>query len=376
MPLFFAVFLSIYALMHLMVWWGIRPLLPTGRALRCGLTAWAAAMIFTPVLVRVLERTGMTPVARAFAWIGYLWMGFLWIAFALFVAQALWNGSTCLLGRFWKPTAELSLRGQGIALFLFILTLCAGTYAFFEAQWLKTEHVTLESRLLPQDRPRLRIVQVSDIHLGLLNREEELSAIIGEILKLKPDILAATGDILDAGATHLEGLDIPWQAVQPPLGKFAVIGNHEVYSGLEQSVAFLEKAGFLVLDSRLVETGGIQVAGVSDPARGNGPEDLKALAGARKDRFTLFLKHRPWVTTGATGNFNLQLSGHAHLGQIFPFNLITGLVYPLQNGLYLLDNNSRLYTSRGTGCWGPPMRLFAPPEITVIDIVRQPSASR
>jgi len=376
MLLFLTFFLSIYGLMHLMVWWGLRPLLPTGKRFNIGLCIWAVCMVLTPILIRLLEQIDMTSTARVFAWIGYLWMGFLWLAFALFVAQALWNGVVFLTGRIWAPAADWSLRGRRSALFIAVLVLCSGTYAFFEARQLQLEEIELTSALLPPDRSHLRIVQVSDIHLGMLNREAELSEIIRQIKKLKPDILAATGDILDSGARHLQELAKPWLTLQPPLGKFAVIGNHEIYAGQAASVAFLEEAGFQVLHNRLVETGGIQVAGVSDPSRNTEMNDQRALADARPDRFTLFLKHRPWLAPGAIERFNLQLSGHAHRGQIFPFNLITGMVYPLQDGLYHLDADSILYTSRGTGCWGPPMRLFSPPEITVIDIVASPSLPR
>ncbi len=371
MPLFIIIFLSIYSLMHLMVWWGLRPLLPQGKWVRASLLIWTTGMIFAPIIIRVLERFDLFFAARIWAWAGYLWMGFLWLAFALFVAQALWNGTIFLAGRSCTPVKRWALRGQRVTLFIVLIVLCTGTYAFFEARWLQTEHITLKSSLLPTDRQRLRIVQISDVHLGLLNRDAELNAIIREIDTLQPDLLAATGDILDAGASHLQGLTEAWHILNPPLGKFAVIGNHEIYSGMDQSIAFLEKAGFNILTNRLVETGGIQVAGVTDPTRGVSSSDKLALTGARRDRFTLFLKHRPWITDDSLDRFNLQLSGHAHRGQIFPFNLITGLVYPLQDGLYQLDSDSHLYTNRGTGCWGPPMRLFSAPEITVIDIVAQ-----
>ncbi|PLX90066.1 MAG: metallophosphoesterase, partial [Desulfuromonas sp.] len=369
MLLFIALFLSIYGLMHLMVWWGLRPLLPTGKKARILLLCWVGGMIIAPILTRLLERLDLPLAARLWAWVGYLWMGFLWLAFALFVAQALWNGLVLLIGRKVTPVAGWMLRGQRVTLFIVLVVLCAGTYAFFEARWLHTEHVVLESPLLPANRPKLRIVQISDVHLGLLNRETQLAAILREVSRLQPDLLAATGDILDAGANHLEGLTEFWQAVNPPLGKFAVIGNHEIYAGIDQSIAFFEEAGFVVLSNRLVETGGIQVAGVIDPARQTSPNDALALTTARPDSFTLYLKHRPWVAEESLGRFNLQLSGHTHRGQIFPFNLVTALAYPRQDGLYLLENDSHLYTSRGTGCWGPPMRLFSPPEITVIDIV-------
>jgi predicted MPP superfamily phosphohydrolase len=121
--------------------------------------------------------------------------------------------------------------------------------------------------------------------------------------------------------------------------------------------------------NELVTVQGLQIAGVADPAWGEAPGDAQLLAAADPDRTTILLKHRPWVETAAIGRFTLQLSGHAHRGQLFPFNLVTGLAYPLQDGLYRLDGGCWLYTSRGTGTWGPPMRLFAPPEVTLVELV-------
>ncbi len=88
--------------------------------------------------------------------------------------------------------------------------------------------------------------------------------------------------------------------------------------------------------------------------------------------FTLVLKHRPTVEAASLGRFDLQLSGHTHRGQVYPFNYVTGAIYPMQEGLYHLAAGSALYTSRGTGTWGPPMRIAAPPEVTIIELVRNP----
>ena len=117
------------------------------------------------------------------------------------------------------------------------------------------------------------------------------------------------------------------------------------------------------------EMPGLRLAGVPDPAWGARQEEAQVLGTAAPGDTTILLKHRPWIEAAAIGRFTLQLSGHAHRGQLFPFNLLTGLAYPMQDGLYRLDQGSWLYTSRGTGCWGPPMRLFSPPEITLIELV-------
>lgn len=368
MTLFVISFLLIYALMHLLVWWGVRPLVPARRPLRAGMAACAALMIAAPVLTRLLERADFEVAARAMAWIGYLWMGFLWLAFALFTAQGAWNGVIWLGSRRWPALRGWQLTGWRPALFALSAVIFAGTWAFFDARQLRIEQVRLAVAGLPADRPLLRIVQISDLHLGLINRAAVLDDVIEKVRQLQPDLLVVTGDLLDAQRSHLEGLADPWRQLAPPLGKFAVVGNHEFYAGRDNAQEFLEAAGFRVLFNELVTVQGLQIAGVPDPAWGELQGDGRVLAAADPGRATLLLKHRPWVEASALGRFTLQLSGHAHRGQIFPFNLATGLAYPMQDGLYRLDGGSWLYTSRGTGTWGPPMRLFSPPEITLIEL--------
>ncbi len=367
---FFAIaFLLIYSLMHLLVWWGVRPLVPDDRRIRAGLAIWGATMIVAPVLTRLLERIELDTAARFMAWIGYLWMGFLWLAFALFTAQGAWNGAMWLSGRCVPAMRGWGLAGRRPALFALIVVLVAGTWAFYEARQLQIEHVQLTVPTLPPGRPSLRIAQISDLHLGLINREAILDEVIELIRQTGPDLLVVTGDLLDAQRNHLEGLADPWKRIEPPLGKFAVVGNHEVYADRNNSLEFMKAAGFRVLLNELVTIQGIQIAGVTDPAWGGQLGDARVLAAAQPGRVTILLKHRPWVEEAALGRFTLQLSGHAHRGQLFPFNLVTGLAYPLQDGLYQLDSDSWLYTSRGTGSWGPPMRLFSPPEVTLIELV-------
>jgi predicted MPP superfamily phosphohydrolase len=152
-----------------------------------------------------------------------------------------------------------------------------------------------------------------------------------------------------------------------------VTGNHEYYAGLEQSLDYLQLSGFTVLRNSIAAPADfLRVVGVDDPAGGGNPDEIPLLQQAGQDKFILLLKHRPSVAPMGEGLFDLQLSGHTHGGQIFPFALLTRQAYPLYDGLYQLSGGSVLYASRGTGTWGPPMRLLAPPEITLIEIVRQP----
>jgi predicted MPP superfamily phosphohydrolase len=369
MRLFFLAFLLIYSGMHLLVWWGVRPLLPPGRRLHLLLLAWTLLMIAAPPLTRLLERFGWGDAAVATAWIGYLWMGFLWLAFALFTALAAWNGVARFGGLRYPGLRRWVLYGPRPALCVLFLVAATGIWAFFEARELRVETVRLAVGTLPPGRSQLRIVQVSDLHLGLINHRPLLEEVIARARDLQPDLVAVTGDLLDAQPDHLEGLAPLWRQLQPPLGKFAVVGNHEVYAGREHSLQFLAEAGFRLLIDEAVEVDGIQVVGIPDPAWGSSRGDAALLTTVDPAKVTLLLKHRPWIEPAAIDRFTLQLSGHAHRGQIFPFTLLTGLAYPLQDGLYRLGAECWIYTSRGTGSWGPPMRLLSPPELTLIELV-------
>lgn len=368
MILFALAFLAVYTLMHLWVWWGVRPLLPRGRGPRRALLLWTAAMIAAPLMVRLLERWEFDLAARLAAWLGYLWLGFVWLAFAFFTAQGAWNGVMRLAARLRPAAAGWQLRGARAASFTLAATLIAGGWAVFEARALRSEEIRLAVPALPEGRRSLRIVQISDLHLGLINRHDLLEEVISRTRALRPDLVAVTGDLLDAQRNHLEELIEPWRGLEPPLGKFAVVGNHEHYIGRETALDYLQRAGFLVLRDETVTVGGVRVAGALDPAWGRRRSDAQLLADDAPAALTLFLKHRPQVEGEAVGRFTLQLSGHTHRGQIFPFNLVTALAYPLQDGLHLLAPGCWLYTSRGTGTWGPPMRLLSPPEITLIEL--------
>jgi uncharacterized protein len=369
MKIFLLMFLLIYGGMHVLVFWGAHPLLKGHPALPTLTWIWMALMISAPLLVRFSERAGWETFARGLAWIGYSWMGVVFIAFSLFVLIGLWELFFQLGYRLLPQLPNLSLHGAVTATVVLFIVFAAGSYGLYEANNLQIEQVRIHSSKLPPGTPPIRIAQISDLHLGLIHRDEALAPIINRLQELHPDLLVATGDIVDAQINHLDELVALWQRIDPPLGMYAVTGNHEYYAGLDQSLDFLHRSGFQVLRNSNINVGKwLKVVGVDDPARGGISNEDKAL-GKIPERFTVLLKHRPDFTETSMGRFDLQLSGHGHGGQIFPFNLLTAIKYPRLNGLYTLANDQYLYTSRGTGSWGPPMRIFSPPEITLFEIV-------
>ena len=152
-------------------------------------------------------------------------------------------------------------------------------------------------------------------------------------------------------------------------------GNHEFYAGIDDAIDFITRSGFILLRGEVATVAGvIDLAGVDDPtirrfSPHGGLSDREVLSLGSSDRFTILLKHQPLVEKDAPGTFDLQLSGHTHRGQIFPFSLITSRFFSYHSGNFHLAKGALLHVSRGTGTWGPPIRFFSPPEITVIDLI-------
>ncbi|MBU4262621.1 MAG: metallophosphoesterase [Proteobacteria bacterium] len=377
MILFLAVAISIYTAMHCLVFWGIHPLLAGHRYLAVSVLLWMLMMIISPFAVRLLDTNGSPQAARLLALTSYTWMGLLFLAFCLFAVIGMVELLSPLPPLINPAMPRLPLHGTLTAATVLLFTLVTGIYGYVAAKNIRVVTVPITTDKLPAGTESLRVVQVSDLHLGLLNRGPFLATVITRLKELKPDLLVATGDVIDAQINHLDGLDVMWQEIEPPLGKFAVIGNHEVYAGLQQSIDFLKRCGFVMLRNTGLSVGGVvRLIGIDDEQIWDHTVHETAILQAQpSDQFTIFLKHRPTVSKDDVQLFDLQLSGHAHRGQIFPFNFVTGLKYPMQDGLYCLSPASWLYTSRGTGTWGPPMRVLSPPEITVFDIRRGKSGT-
>jgi uncharacterized protein len=328
-------------------------------------------MVAAPILVRILERHGMETPAQVTAHVGYIWMGFFFLFLSASVALDLARWILALAG--WLMRQHLWLSEQQLILSAIAIAVAASLYGMTEARRLLVERVTLRSPKIPASVGKVRVVQLSDVHLGLMVGRPRLEVILKQVAALKPDLVVCTGDLVDGQMDGLKGLAPDLAALQAPLGKYAVLGNHEVLAGLSPSEKFTRESGFHLLRGESVAvTAYLTLAGVDDPMLLRGQKaspDAMLLKNLPRDRYTIFLKHRPSLDRDALGLFDLQLSGHVHKGQIFPFNLLTHLVYPLPMGLSRHDNGSNVYVSRGTGTWGPPIRVLAPPEITVIDLV-------
>jgi predicted MPP superfamily phosphohydrolase len=380
MRLFLLSFFLVYGLMHGYAFLKARAALHFGSVPGVLLGLFMLLMILAPVCIRVLEMRGYDETARALSWGAYLWLGFLF----LFLVFALTIDLSRILGRaasvLIKKDIPAFLPGAGVAFFVpLALALAASAYGFIEARDVRTERIVLETDKLPAGMERFRICQISDVHLGLIVRDERLAGMLDIVKRENPDLFVSTGDLVDGQIDGISRLAALLRDIHAPYGKFAVTGNHEYIAGIDKALAFTKEAGFEVLRAHSRDIGGfLTVAGVDDPMgrgfglRGGENGEGELLASLPRERFILFLKHRPTVEETTRGLFDLQLSGHTHRGQIFPFSWVVRLYFPLGSGLHEVGD-ARVYVSRGSGTWGPPIRFLAPPEVTVIDLVGKKS---
>jgi predicted MPP superfamily phosphohydrolase len=225
-------------------------------------------------------------------------------------------------------------------------------------------------------KPGYRIVQISDIHVGPTIGKHFIEDMVARVNALNPDLVAITGDLVDGSVEDLEEHVAPLAKLKAKDGVFFVTGNHEYYSGADAWIAQLKKLGVRVLRNEHVRIGGddgFDLAGIDDwsaTQRGHGPDLERALRGRDEGRACVLLAHQPrGIEKADELGVDLQLSGHTHGGQMFPWNLFVRLQQPFVAGLHKLAK-AQIYVSRGTGYWGPPMRVGAPAEITEIELVK------
>jgi predicted MPP superfamily phosphohydrolase len=233
--------------------------------------------------------------------------------------------------------------------------------------------VTVPIADLPSDLAGFRILQLSDLHIGPTIRRRFVDAVVDRANALRPDLVAVTGDVADGLVPDLREHVAPLGRLKSPHGTFFVTGNHEYYWDVRGWIAELKRLGLEVLtnEHRIVQHGAgrLLLAGVTDLSAASDP--VAAAAGAPPSDVRVLLAHQPRSAFAAqAAGYDLQLSGHTHGGQYFPFNLLVRLFQPFVAGLHRLES-MWLYVSRGTGYWGPPLRLGAPAEITLLEL--QPS---
>lgn len=376
MSLFLTVFFTLYAGAHCYAFIKARAALAFGTGTGVMLALFMLVMLFMPFIIHYLEKYGLDAFARPAAFTGYIWMGVLFLFCSVAVPVDCYRTAVHAAGfLFGKNLSHISLSDYRLFVVALIFSLSAASYGYFEARNIVTERLIIKTPKISRETGRIRIVQISDVHLGLIVREERLKRILAAVKNAEPDILVSTGDLVDGEISRQNGLSAMIKEIAPRHGKYAITGNHEYYAGIEQSLNFTREAGFTILSGSAV-SGPITIAGVDDPAArafglSSTSTEKTLLQSLPRDKFTLLLKHRPLVDKESLGLFDLQLSGHVHKGQICPFGILTKFYYPVYTGYKKLQGNAHLYVSRGSGTWGPPIRFLAPPEVTVIDLVHE-----
>jgi predicted MPP superfamily phosphohydrolase len=343
------------------------------RAVLLGvLVCLGAGIVLEPFAERLLEPR----LVRVIAWPTYLWMGFMFLLLVLLGVSdlALWLLDNVALAAADGPGGGASAARVRAATAV-AAALVAGALGVRSAL-LPPRHTRVEIALerWPRALDGFRIVQISDTHIGPLLGRRFAEHVVSRANALAPDLVAVTGDLVDGSVRRLAGEVAPFARLEGRHGVFFVTGNHDHYLGADSWAAVARELGMRVLRNQRVEIrvgdAVFDLVGVDDHRSelvGDGGEDLPAaLSGRDPGRPAILLAHDPstFKQSSAMG-VDLQISGHTHGGQIWPFGGVVRLVIPYVAG-HFRKNGAQLYVSRGTGFWGPPMRLFAPAELTEI----------
>jgi predicted MPP superfamily phosphohydrolase len=387
MIFFLGTFLSILVCAHLLVHLSVIKLFgivnPNVKRTLLGLFLFLAASFPASFFLFRFQRSVFTQV---YYMLSACWIGFLANALIAVVIVWLVIGVSRLAGY----TLPLNLLGM----LCVVAALAASGYGMWNAYHPRLKHVAIALENLPEQWKDKTIVQISDVHLGTFHRAGFLRRIGRQISSVSPELVLITGDLFDGMGDNLSSFAEAFDSLSASKGVFFVTGNHEEYLGLTKPLAILEKTSITVLDNQVIDIEGLQLVGISFPAferssNAKNPIQLKGKLDPGKPSILMY--HTPtdightkgsprerhyetyWTpnTTFAFAKENgidLQLSGHTHKGQLFPFGLITRLTYKgYDYGLHR-EGAFALYTSSGVGTWGPPMRTGSTPEIVVITL--------
>jgi uncharacterized protein len=342
-----------------------------------GTTVVAALLILSCLTIplSMMTRGMRSPWSQRLAWLGFTMMGGL---SSLVILTLLRDVSLLAVG--WLVADRVAF-ARVTAQAVVALTIVATLWGLFNARRrASVVEVEIEVENLPPQLQGFTIVQITDVHVGETIRRDYVSAIVESVNALQPDAIAITGDLVDGSVQRLAPHVAPLGGLQARHGTFFVTGNHEYYSGAQAWVQELRRLGVRVLLNEHVtlqhEGASLVLAGVTDYGahhfnRAERSDPVAALRGAPADAGAkILLAHQPRsATAAAAAGFDLQISGHTHGGQFWPWNLFVRFQQPFTAGLARLDG-MWVYTSRGTGYWGPPKRLGSPREITRIRLVR------
>jgi predicted MPP superfamily phosphohydrolase len=378
-PMSLATILSLSAVLHLYIGARIVPAIPGHLAAALVALMLVASSVLVPAGF-FARRAAKPRVAATLAWAGFVFMGLFSSLLVLTVLRDVLLLAGSLVNLAIAAALPIDALRVDSAAAVPLLGIAATFVGYLNAR--RTAGVvTVEIPVpgLPAALHGFTIVQISDIHVGTTIRRRYVEAIVEAVNRLRPDLVAITGDLVDGSVPELASEVEPLARLITRHGSYFVTGNHEYYSGVEPWLAELRRLGLKVLHNEHVviarEGGKLVLAGVPDYSAGyfdtaHRSNPKAALAGAPADAAVkILLAHQPRSAAAAEqAGFDLQLSGHTHGGQFLPWSFLIKLQQPFTAGLYRLGR-LRVYVSRGTGYWGPPQRLGAPSEITQVRLI-------
>jgi predicted MPP superfamily phosphohydrolase len=374
--IFFSIMLSVTASIHYYLWVRlVRDTVlpaPWSRVLTVAIAALGVSMPLSFFVMRVLGR-------RTFVlWPVYLWMGFMFFIFMGLLSGELVRIVALAMSKLGGTPADPERRqflARAIAGGAAAVSGTLGALSVRSAIGpveIREQEVKLAR--LPKALDGFRLVQLSDVHIGPTIGRAFIEQVVERVNSIDADLVAITGDLVDSSVERLRDAVVPLANIKSKHGVFFVTGNHEYYVDTDEWMAELKRLGIRVLRNERVSIGSgehsFDLAGVDDWSAGrirpdHGHNLEGAVAGRDPAREHVLLEHQPRAITDADKHgVGLMLSGHTHDGQIWPFKYLVALTQPYMQGLNRHSAATQIYVSRGTGYWGPPMRLRAPAEVT------------
>lgn len=327
----------------------------------------ALILLFSGVsffLATFIARFSENNLTRGYYFVSGFWLGLL--LNLLLAAALLWILVwVARLGGFALPVTTL-------AYILFALAFAYSTYGVWNAGYTRVKEISVTIPNLPEAWKGKKIVQLSDVHLGLVHREAFMQSLVDKTNAVNPEMVVITGDLFDGMDGKLDQLVDPLDDIKAPRGTYFVTGNHETYLGLDEAFAAIKKTPTKILHDEVVDVNGLKLIGIHYPLLGEN-ENVVTILDSLKLQYAgkpnVLLYHSPiHIAEIKARGVNLELCGHTHKGQLFPLGIISWLVYKgYDYGLYE-EGNYTLYTTTGAGTWGPMMRTGNTPEIVVITL--------
>ncbi len=408
MLVFFAVVLVVVGLIHLYLWKRlVRDPLRPGWGRRAGTVVAVVLGLLVPATL-IGVRAGYV---QWLSWPGYLWIA---LMFYLLVTLAVLELPRLAATRLWAARARTPeknavalqpagaapavstdeaapavgsgtgaqsaapgidrrlLLARGTAIFAGLTAASVTGYGVKTATGApRIDRFTMPLTKLPRSMDGTRLAVVSDIHIGPLTGVDHAQRIVQVINSVNADLVCVVGDMVDGSVAELGRFAAPLGGIDSRRGTFFVTGNHEYYSGYEQWVDEVARLGMRPLRNERVEIDGLDLAGVNDlngEEFGDAPDFARALGDRDQARPVVLMAHQPVAAREAAAfGVDLQVSGHTHGGQMVPFNMLVKLQQPVVSGFGNVDGVP-VYVTNGAGFWGPPVRVGAPPQVTVIEL--------